>query len=78
MIWQSYRHWRNRIELGKWLEQRIEERNKSVFEAEIIYILNVSIIRASNLLHPDNIENNGSYAMIDCGGKQFKTQTIKN
>lgn len=74
MIWSAYRRYR----LGIWLKRKVLERQnkKSVFDADIIYIINVTIRRILNL---DALDGNVSgFVEIKCGDKTFRSASIKN
>ena len=50
-----------------------KEIKKTVFEAETIYLLNLTIIRGRNIK-----SRGGSSAMVECLDQEFKTAIIKN
>lgn len=64
--------------LNRWLNQKILERKnkKSVFDADVIYVLNVTIIRGLDLVEAkDSI---GLSVRINCGRKSFESKYIEN
>ena len=70
IIWSAYR--RNQLKL--WMDDKVQERkqNRSIFDEEIIYLLNVTVRKGMNLQKRNN------YMRIQCFNHKYDTKTVQD
>ena len=49
------------------------EIKETLFEAEILFLVNTSVIKGSNIVKGDDISSADAFVMVECLDRKFKT-----